>query len=40
MSDYNILELFEELKNDASWCEDEALRKGSVDRLVYFIIEQ
>lgn len=40
MSDYNVLDLFEELRNDASWCEDEAARKASVDGLVYFFIEQ
>ncbi len=40
MTDYNILELFNELKNDESWCKDEDLRKASVDRLIYFIIEQ
>ena len=40
MQEYNMLDLFEELKADPSWCEDEKLRKESVDRLVYFIIEQ
>ena len=40
MADYDMLELFEELKEDASWCENESLRKASVDKLVYFLIEQ
>lgn len=39
MEEYSVIQLLEELKNDASWCENESLRKSSVDKFVYFLIE-
>ena len=42
MADTNrvdILELLEEMKADASWCDDEAKRAALVNRLIFFIIE-
>lgn len=34
-----IEEMLEKLKNDPSWCEDEAARAKIVAQLMYIIIE-
>ncbi len=34
-----IEELLEKLKNDPSWCEDEAVRAQIAGQLMYIIIE-
>ncbi len=34
-----IEEMLEKLKNDPSWCEDEAVRAMIVGQLTYVIIE-